>query len=92
METEISGSDRVAILGIEVDCLSLTETVERIASLIESGGQHHIVTVNPEFLIAARYRPAFAHVLRRASLATADGIGIVVAARLLGCPMRGRVT
>lgn len=91
-EAERFVRDRVVILGIGVDRLSLDETVERIASLIELGGQHQVVTVNPEFLIAARYQPAFAHVLCQASVATADGIGVVLAARLLGRPVPGRVT
>ncbi|MCL4508616.1 MAG: WecB/TagA/CpsF family glycosyltransferase [Chloroflexi bacterium] len=83
---------RVAVLGVPVDCLSLSETVDRIEHLMASGRQHQIVTVNPEFLVAARYHRAFRAVLRRASLATADGAGVVLAARLLGRPVRGRVT
>lgn len=53
---------------------------------------HHIVTVNPEFVIAARRDHEFANVLDQSALATADGIGIVLAGRVLGVPTGPRVT
>lgn len=53
---------------------------------------HHIVTVNPEFVIAARRDAAFARVLRESALATADGVGITLAGRVLGVPIGPRVT
>jgi len=52
----------------------------------------HIVTVNPEFVIAARRDAEFADVLHHSGLATADGVGIVLAGRLLGVPTGPRVT
>jgi N-acetylglucosaminyldiphosphoundecaprenol N-acetyl-beta-D-mannosaminyltransferase len=55
-------------------------------------GLHHVVTVNPEFVMAARRDGEFAAALRESTLATADGIGIVLAGRLLGVPVPGRVT
>jgi N-acetylglucosaminyldiphosphoundecaprenol N-acetyl-beta-D-mannosaminyltransferase len=60
--------------------------------MIAAGGRYQVVTVNPEFLVAAHHRPEFGAVLRLAALATADGVGVVIAARLLGTPLRGRVT
>jgi N-acetylglucosaminyldiphosphoundecaprenol N-acetyl-beta-D-mannosaminyltransferase len=80
------------ILGVPVAAVDLAGAVEAIAEMIAQGGQHQVVTVNPEFLVRARYQPAFGAVLRRAALATADGAGVVLAARLLGTPLRGRVT
>jgi N-acetylglucosaminyldiphosphoundecaprenol N-acetyl-beta-D-mannosaminyltransferase len=50
------------------------------------------VTVNPEFVMAARRDPVFAAALRAADLATPDGVGIVLAGRLLGVPTGRRVT
>jgi N-acetylglucosaminyldiphosphoundecaprenol N-acetyl-beta-D-mannosaminyltransferase len=51
-----------------------------------------ICTVNPEFIMDARKDPHFAAVLRRADLRAPDGVGIVLAARLLGVRLRERVT
>ncbi|HEY8745148.1 MAG TPA: WecB/TagA/CpsF family glycosyltransferase, partial [Chloroflexota bacterium] len=87
-----SSRQGAVILGVTVDAVDLFGAVERIAKLIWQGGHHQVVTVNPEFLVAARHQPAFGAVLRQAALATADGAGIVIAARLLGRPLCGRVT
>jgi N-acetylglucosaminyldiphosphoundecaprenol N-acetyl-beta-D-mannosaminyltransferase len=42
----------------------------------------HVVTLNPEYIMAARKDPDFAYAIRRAGLITADGIGVMLAARL----------
>jgi N-acetylglucosaminyldiphosphoundecaprenol N-acetyl-beta-D-mannosaminyltransferase len=73
------------------------ETGERLATASPPSprggwGLHHVVTVNPEFVIVARRDARFAAVLRESALATADGIGIVLAGRVLGVPVPGRVT
>lgn len=53
---------------------------------------HHVVTVNPEFIVEARHNRLFRSALLSADLSTADGVGVVLAARLLGRRMRGRIT
>ncbi|MDQ3547816.1 MAG: WecB/TagA/CpsF family glycosyltransferase, partial [Chloroflexota bacterium] len=50
------------------------------------------MTVNPEFVVAARRDAEFAAVLRSSSLATADGVGITLAGLLLSTPVGARVT
>ncbi len=83
---------RIAILGVAVDNLTEGETLAQIDALIVAGGSHHIVTVNPEFVMEAQVNPAFRSVLAHADIATADGFGLLLAARYLGTPLRGRVT
>jgi len=82
----------VVILDIPVAAVGLDGAVERVSRMVAAGGHHHIVTVNPEFLVMARYHLPFRAVLQQAALATADGAGVVLAARLHGTPLRGRVT
>lgn len=83
---------RVAILGVLIDDVTEDEAVAQIATLVTSGGVHQICTVNPEFVIEAGRNPAFAATLARAALCTPDGIGLLLAARYLGQPLRARVT
>ncbi|WP_245860788.1 WecB/TagA/CpsF family glycosyltransferase [Candidatus Chloroploca asiatica] len=83
---------RVQILGVAIDDVIEAEAVTRIAAMLESGGAHQICTVNPEFINEAARNPCFAEVLAQADLCTADGIGVLLAARYLGTPLRGRVT
>lgn len=61
-------------------------------AMIGAGGPHQIATVNPEFVLEAGRSPNFAAALAGADLATPDGIGLLLAARYLGTPLRGRVT
>jgi len=80
------------ILGVELCDLTPEEAVEAACALLEDGGFHYAVTPNPEFILTARKDKAFRSVLNAADLALADGIGVIYAARLLGRPLKGRVT
>lgn len=82
----------VRILGVRVDDITEDEAVALAERMIEAGGPHQFVTVNPEFVVEANRNPIFAAVLERADVATPDGIGLLLAARYLGTPLRGRVT
>ncbi len=84
--------DRVSILGIEIDNLSLEEAVSRIDRYIENGSPCLVVTANPEIIMKAGTDREFRDCLRGAEMVTADGIGIVIAAKLLGQPIKQRVT
>ncbi|HHO76650.1 MAG TPA: WecB/TagA/CpsF family glycosyltransferase [Deltaproteobacteria bacterium] len=93
----------IAILGIPLDNLTMEETVESVFSMIE---EYHtdkrprqVCTVNTDFvvntlswsLIKTRH-PELMDILRKADLVTADGMPLVWASRLLGSPLKGRVT
>jgi N-acetylglucosaminyldiphosphoundecaprenol N-acetyl-beta-D-mannosaminyltransferase len=51
-----------------------------------------VCTVNPEFVMESRRNRAFRDLLNAADLCTPDGVGIMLAARLMGTPLRGRAT
>jgi N-acetylglucosaminyldiphosphoundecaprenol N-acetyl-beta-D-mannosaminyltransferase len=76
---------RIDVLGLQIDCVDMEGAVRRAAGFIDSGKHAHLVlAVNPEKVIAAREEPALAEVLRESDLSIPDGIGVVVAARMLG--------
>lgn len=82
----------VDILGVRVDNVSVSETLKIIRGYVEEGTPHQIVTVNPEFVMQAQRNTAFHKVLDQADLALPDGYGLLWASRLLGTPLRERVT
>ena len=84
-------AERVEILGTKVDPTTYGEALARIQSFVQRGGVHQVVTVNPEFVMRARWDEPFHQVLNDADLALADGIGLVWAARLLGHCLPARV-
>ena len=91
---ESSPARRIEILGTPVDVVDLSGATREISNWLDdpSGGLRHIVTVNPEYMIAARRNRRFAWTLKRADLSVADGIGVILAARLLCLPVPARIT
>jgi N-acetylglucosaminyldiphosphoundecaprenol N-acetyl-beta-D-mannosaminyltransferase len=59
---------------------------------VRSGTPHQVATVNPEFVMTAQRDANFCVTINEAALALPDGIGLLWAARLLGQPLRERVT
>ncbi len=90
----MDSDQRQMILGTPVDTVSLNHALALIAGWLaqpEGSALRHVVTVNPEFVIAARRNATFAGVLHESALATADGVGITLAGRLLGVPVGERI-
>lgn len=83
---------RVELLGAPVDALSIDETEEQVAGLVNRGGGCYVVTLNPEYLYRAQKDIRLMEVVKSANLVTADGEGIVWACRVAGCPVPERVT
>jgi len=75
--------ERISILGVGVDNGSKQEVLEKITRLVADGKRHYIVTPNPEFVILAQKDKQFAKILAEADLAVPDGVGLVLASRLL---------
>lgn len=83
---------KTEILGIPVDALTLREAAGKLEHYIREGVPRLVVTANPEIIMLARKDAEFRQILAGADMITADGIGVVVAARLLGRPLKDRVT
>jgi N-acetylglucosaminyldiphosphoundecaprenol N-acetyl-beta-D-mannosaminyltransferase len=82
----------IRVLGVRIDAVDPEQALGRIEGLITAGGQHLVVTVNPEFIMRARRDPQFKQVLERADLCLPDGWGVTWAARRQGRPLPARVT
>lgn len=74
----------------------MAEAVDIVHQAIDSRGHGaaplQVATVNPEFVMRARRDRHFRDVIAAAGLRTADGAGLVLAARILGRRLPGRVT
>ncbi|MDH7485037.1 MAG: WecB/TagA/CpsF family glycosyltransferase [Anaerolineae bacterium] len=85
------GCEQVLILGVRVDAVTAAEALDIIEQIVREGRPRQVVTVNPEFVMAAQTNEAFRRVLNAATLALPDGIGLVWAARILGQRLPERV-
>jgi N-acetylglucosaminyldiphosphoundecaprenol N-acetyl-beta-D-mannosaminyltransferase len=81
----------IDILGVRVDDVTYDEAVSAIERFVLDGGPHSVVTPNPEIVMLARRDPVFRAVINRSSLGIPDGIGLLLAARWLGEPLREHV-
>jgi len=83
---------RVDILGIQVDPVTMTDAVTRIADAVRERMPLRVVTANPEMIYAALKDARLRQVINSADLVTPDGVGVVWAADQLGTPVPERVT
>jgi len=78
-------------MGVPIHNVTTEEVVTLIAQWIEEKTPHQIATVNPEFLMRARWDTAFRATLQQVSLCVPDGIGILWAAKMRRRLLRERV-
>lgn len=91
MTSTADKAPRANVLGIRIDRLTMSETLQRCRELIESGGFAQHVAINAAKTVAACDDPALREVIRACELVTADGQAVVWASRLLGDPLPERV-
>lgn len=83
--------DKVHIFGIEVDNLSMEETIEKInQSILEEQPLMHIV-VNAAKIVNMRQDQELHDSIKNADLINADGMAVVWASKVLGSPLKERV-
>lgn len=82
----------IAILGVPFDNVTMQETVDTIAAMIESREPHYLATANVDFVVQALEDVELRRILFDAHLVLCDGMPLVWASRRLGNPLRERVT
>lgn len=82
--------DKINILGVNVDMAGIEDAVSEIMGFLGEDGVHTVYTPNSEIIMLAYKDSGFCDVLNRASLLTADGIGVVYASRILKKPLKER--
>lgn len=83
--------EKVNILGVGFNNLTEDETVEKILGFLGSKKNHTVFTVNPEIVVEANKNSSFKSILNASDLVTADGIGVVLASRIIKKPLKMRV-
>ena len=84
-------SERVEILGVKVDAVTMAQAVERVKNLIAEKKSSIVATANAEMLLNATHDLELKKILNAAELVVPDGAGTVWAARHLGKFMPERV-
>lgn len=99
MTSQQNTPESIYVLGVRVDRVSQHQALQRIMELIArrraSGNQlacEQLITVNPEFVMAAQRDAAFRQAINAATLVVADGVGVVWATRYLQAATPERIT
>lgn len=82
---------KVNILNIKFNNLTQKSILEQLNQRVQLQEKTFVVTANPEIVMYARQNPDYMSILEKADYITADGIGIVKGARILGTPIVERV-
>jgi len=82
----------VDILGLKVHCIDMPQALDAVRGFIASGTPHMIVTADSSMVVLARRDEDFRALVNSADLVTPDSSGIVLAAKLLGTPVKERVS
>ena len=89
--TVLSGK-RCDILGIDFDLVDYHSVLETILRWRSDRKRSYIVVTNPHSVLLCRRDRQMAHATAAAGLTLPDGVGIIIAASLLGRNHNGRVT
>ncbi len=85
--------DKQKLLKIDLESLSKKQILEKtVKSLQQPDGFFHIVSINPENMVVAQKNAEFKKVIDTAQIKIIDGVGVIVAGKLLGVPLGERIT
>ncbi|MFQ9697040.1 MAG: WecB/TagA/CpsF family glycosyltransferase [Zhenhengia sp.] len=83
--------DTINVLDVPVDRITMEEATRRISEFVNSTTYHTVITPNPEIVMLAKDNPEFKVVMKRADLIVPDGIGVVLASKILKDSLPERV-
>ncbi len=83
---------RIDIMGVGFDNLTMDGALDAARAHMASGESRYCVTPNPEIVYEAMHDEDFRALLNGAALVLPDGVGIILGAKILGTPLREKVS
>lgn len=74
---------KIDVLNVPIDVVTMEEAVQKVDSFVRVGGFHTVFTPNPEIIMLAQEDKLMEEALKEANLIVPDGIGVVIASKLL---------
>jgi len=84
-------NDGVEVVGIKIDNVNMDEAAALMEGFLETDSCSKVFTPNSEMLLTAVRDREFERVLNSGQLVVPDGIGVVIASRFYGTPVKERV-
>ena len=82
---------RVDVMGVGVDNVTMDEALDRAMELIAQRRAAYVVTPNAEIVYEAMHDDTLKALVNQADLVLPDGAGVVLGAKLLKTPLKGKV-
>ncbi|HHX60400.1 MAG TPA: WecB/TagA/CpsF family glycosyltransferase [Epulopiscium sp.] len=75
--------EKVLIMNVPINKVTMEEASDKVVGYLLGKGQHTVFTPNPEIIMEAQEDAELMRILKQADLVVADGIGVVIASRIL---------
>ena len=79
--------DTIHIGAVRFDAISRGQALEAMAGFVEEGGPHLVSASNVDCVVQCQRDFTYRDIINRSSLSLADGMGIIYASHLIGCPL-----
>ncbi|SIT69261.1 WecB/TagA/CpsF family glycosyltransferase [Edaphobacillus lindanitolerans] len=83
--------NKVKLFDVDIDDLTKSGALGIVDAALNKKDKMFIATLNPEIVMYANSNPGYLRAIQAADLKVADGIGLVVGARILGLPLKERI-
>lgn len=87
-----AAKNRIEILHVPIDPVTMPEALERIEHFIQTGEPHHVFTADASGIMRAQDEVEFQKIIKQADLITPDGAGVLFASRMYGVALPERVS
>ncbi len=83
---------KIDIMGVDVDNVTMKQAIGRFKTFMGKDKLHLVCTPNPEIIMRAKEDKSLKNILANADLVVPDGIGVVIASKILkGTSLKERV-
>ncbi|NLI89977.1 MAG: WecB/TagA/CpsF family glycosyltransferase [Epulopiscium sp.] len=76
-------NEKVIIMDVPINKVTMEEATNKVVTYLSGDGKHTVFTPNPEIIMEAQEDGEFMKILQEADLVVADGIGVVLASKIL---------
>ncbi|WP_078543823.1 WecB/TagA/CpsF family glycosyltransferase [Litchfieldia alkalitelluris] len=83
--------NKKAVMNLSFVDSSLDQFVKELEHYIDTSTKAHVVTANPEIIMYGEKDPSYKKILEQAEFMTPDGIGVVIASKILGDHLQERI-
>lgn len=82
---------RINILGVNIDCLSIEETLDKVENEFINKKPLHLMGVNADKINQCMEDEKIRSIVNQCEIINADGASVILASKYLGYPTKGRV-